>query len=173
MTVQRGCQPLLDTRAESMTASQPKNKTDCQPRSPRGKRKTAAIFGRLMSSVARQQGENIEGIACFYSIFLSLSLWGKGKLAFPPMVSASIISVCLSSLLPPCQQRFAIVSERPISISHLMNTERPQVVLIKKVQRLQTVICNLSPVGEGFLGKQARGQGGIRWIGIIYVSFLN
>lgn len=54
-----------------------------------------------------------------------------------------------------------------------MNTEWPQVVLIKKVQRLQTIICNLSPLREGFLGKQARGRGEIRPIRIIYVSFLN
>lgn len=49
------------------------------------KKETAATFGRVMSSVARQPGENIEDVACFYRIFLSLSLSGEqGTLAFPP-----------------------------------------------------------------------------------------
>lgn len=92
---------LLDTRSEAMTASQPKNKTDCQARSPWGKKETAATFGRVMSSVARQPGENIEGIACFYSIFLSLSLSG-GKVCSPtePLLPPSIMLVLTAPSLP-------------------------------------------------------------------------
>lgn len=48
---------LFDKRSEAVTPSQPKNKMDCQPRSPRGKRETAETFERVMSSVARQPGE--------------------------------------------------------------------------------------------------------------------
>lgn len=117
-----------------------------------GKRRTAAAFGRVMSSLARQPGENIEGVACFLRIFLSLSLSReRGTVASPPQLPPPSPFHHLG-LSPPCQQRCAIVSERPISIIQLMNTEWPQVVLIKKVQRLQTV-CNLSPVGEGFYKK--------------------
>lgn len=107
---------LLDTRSESTAASQTENKMDCQPRCPRGKMETATTFGRVMSSVvqpSRRKNKNAETIACFYSIFLSLShSWGK--LTFPPLLPPSIISVHLSSVLPPCQQRCATVAERPI-----------------------------------------------------------
>ena len=65
-----------------MTVSQPKTKMDCQPRSPRGKNERAATFGRVMSLVVRQPGENIESLACFYSISLSLTLFGE-KVSFP------------------------------------------------------------------------------------------
>lgn len=105
MTVQQAVCRLRDTRSEATVASQPKNKMDCQPRSPRGKRETAATFGRVMSSVAPLPGENTEGIACFYSIFLSLSLSGE-KVCLPsPSLPASIIWISPSSPLPLWQQR--------------------------------------------------------------------
>lgn len=93
---------LLDTRSEAMTASQPKNKIDCQPRSPRGKNETAATFGRVMSSVVRQPGENIESLACFYSIFLSLTPSGEKVSSHLHHNSLPIISVSVltSPFLP-------------------------------------------------------------------------
>lgn len=47
-----------DTGSEAVTASQLRNKTDCQAGGPAGvRRRAAATFGRLMSSLARQLEE--------------------------------------------------------------------------------------------------------------------
>lgn len=150
-----------------MTASQPKNKMDCQPQGPWGKEENSSRIWKgneLACEAARRKHRR----RCMFSqnLLVAVPLRGERytRLAATAPPSLSLPSSCPPPPRPPpCQQRCAIVSERPISIIQLMNTEWPQVVLIKKVQRLQTV-CNLSLVGEGFYkktGQRKRGEGGL------------
>lgn len=174
MTVQRGCQPFAWHKVRGNDCESAKKQDGLSAKEPEGKEGNSSHIWKgneLGCEAARRK--HWRHCMFLQHLLVTVSLWGKGRFAFPPLLPPSIILVCLSSLLPPCQQRCATVAERPISIIELMNTEWPQVVMIKKIQRLQTVIFSLSSVREGFLGKQARGKGGIRWIGIIYVSFLN
>lgn len=95
MTVQRAVCRLLDTRSEATTASQPKNKMACQPRSPREKRETAATFGRVMSSVTRQPGGNIEALRVFTASSCHCLSLGK-RYALLPAIAPSFHHLSLS-----------------------------------------------------------------------------
>ena len=157
MTVQRGSQPFAWHKVRANDCESAKNQDGLSAKEPAGKKwKSCHIWkgNELGCEAARRK--HWKPCMFLQHFLVTDSLWGKGILSFTPS------SQSLCSPLPSCQQRCAIVTERPISIIRLMNTKWPQVVLIKKVQRLQTVICNLSPWREGFLGKQARGGGKIR-----------
>lgn len=143
---------------------------DCQPRCPRGKMETATTFGRVMSSVvqpSRRKNKNAETIACFYSIFLSLSHSWESLHSHHYSLLPSSQSTCLQCSLPASRDVLQWLKGQ-FSIIQLMNTERSQVDFIKKVQRSQTVICKFSPAREGNLGKQARRRGGIKKICFIF-----
>lgn len=157
MTVQRGFCGTLDTRSEATTTSQPENKMDCQPRSPRGKTETAATFGRVMSWQGIQE-KTLKALHVFMAPSCHRLSLGK-RYACLSTIAPSVIRVHLSPL-PPSPQRCATVFERPNLIIQLLNTEWAQVILIKEGQRLLTVICN--PL-EGFLGQWARGRTKMDW----------
>lgn len=102
MTVQRGHQPLAWHKVRGNDCESAKKQDGLSAGGARGgKRRTAATFGRVMSSLARQPGENIEGVACFLRIFLSPSLSReRGTLASPRLAATAPPSLSLPSSWP-------------------------------------------------------------------------
>lgn len=135
MTVQNGRQLFAWHEVRGDGCKSAEKQDGLSAREPEGKEGNSSHIWKgnaLSGEVARRKHWRHRMFVQRLLVTVSL---GK-RCAHLPTIASSIISVCLSSPLPPRQQRCATAAERLISIIQLMNTEWPQAVLMKKVRRV-------------------------------------